>query len=179
MEDGSQSSRVTGCGLNSCRLGQVSGAGSFEHGTDLSGSVEGGKLSNKLGDYQFLRKDSVPWLQVFKLTVNAMTAGLTGPTSSRPAGVNEDRTGQERTVRCRVTWHVLSNEHRSPQCVFTTWSTVILSSPLRIGLQSGFFRYRFTANILNACVVSLMRAVWPANLIVLDLITLNYCYCCC
>jgi hypothetical protein len=36
-------------------------AGSFEHGSESSGSINGGKFPDQLNDSQFLNKNSVPW----------------------------------------------------------------------------------------------------------------------
>jgi hypothetical protein len=39
-------------------------AGSCEHDTEPSGSIEGGKFFDHLSDYQVLKKDSAPWSSV-------------------------------------------------------------------------------------------------------------------
>jgi len=69
-----------------------------------------------------------------------------------------------------------SNQH--PNTLFI-WSLIlILSYHLRLDLGSGIFPLGFRTNILYAFLISLVRAVYPANLIVLDLITVIKFRCC-
>jgi hypothetical protein len=51
-------------------------------------------------------------------------------------------------------------------------SILILSTHLHLGFPSGLFPYGFSTNNLYAFLFSPIRATWPANLILLDLIIL-------
>ena len=54
----------------------------------------------------------------------------------------------------------------------TSWrSILILSSHLRLGLPSGLFPLNFPTKILYTPLLSLIRALYPAHLITLDVIT--------
>jgi hypothetical protein len=37
-------------------------AGSCEHANETSGSIKGGKFLEKLGDCEFFKNDSTPWI---------------------------------------------------------------------------------------------------------------------
>jgi len=52
---------VGGYGLNASGSGQGPVADRSEQGSEPSGSMKGGEFLEQLSDYQFLKKDSVPW----------------------------------------------------------------------------------------------------------------------
>jgi len=62
--------------------------------------------------------------------------------------------------------------HSTPSHPVSLRSILILSSHLRLGLPSGLFPAGFVPRILYVFIIFLIRATWPAHLILPDLITL-------
>jgi len=53
---------VGSCELGASGSGQGKVAGSYEHGTEPSGSIKRVEFLDYVNDYQLLKKDSAPWI---------------------------------------------------------------------------------------------------------------------
>ena len=70
---------------------------------------------------------------------------------------------------------ILIYEHGSETWIpISSRSTLILCSPLRVGLPKGLFPVGLPVEILKACLPSSILATCPAHLNLLDLINPDY-----